>query len=141
MTFDIAMMMIAIVLSLVYMMARFKIHRAPTVVGVTFLTLFAMHGISALPYAQGDVGRELSQGVPVSPYFPAVVGLSFAFFAVGVEGANMTRLGELMARPPAKLNGLNFVEMFIWLSRSSQAVARSQVGDQVALPTPGWGTV
>lgn len=63
------------------------------------------------------------------------------FFAAGVEGANMTRLSEIMVRPPMKLNGLNFVEMFVWLSRSSQAVARSQVGDQVALPTPGWGTV
>jgi uncharacterized protein YegL len=64
-----------------------------------------------------------------------------AFFAVGVEGANMSRLGNSVVRPPAKLQGLNFMEMFIWLSRSSRAVARSRLGEQVALPSPGWGTV
>ncbi|MGO8745622.1 MAG: vWA domain-containing protein [Thermoguttaceae bacterium] len=65
-----------------------------------------------------------------------------AFFAVGVENANMVRLGQIVVRPPMKLIGLNFVEMFVWLSRSTQAVAQSGVDDQqVALPPPGWGTV
>jgi len=65
-----------------------------------------------------------------------------AFFAVGVEGANMERLGQIAVRTPLKLVGLNFVEMFVWLSRSTQAVSRSAVDDQqVALPPPGWGTV
>ncbi len=64
-----------------------------------------------------------------------------AFFAVGVENANMTRLGQLVTRTPVKLRGLNFVEMFVWLSRSAQAVSHSTMSDQVALPPPGWGTV
>jgi uncharacterized protein YegL len=64
-----------------------------------------------------------------------------AFFAVGVEGANMAKLGEIVVRTPVLLRGLNFVEMFVWLSRSAQAVSRSQVDEQVALPPPGWGTV
>jgi len=63
------------------------------------------------------------------------------FFAVGVENANMTRLGEIVVRTPVKLKGLNFVDMFQWLSRSMQAVSHSKVGDQVALPPPGWSTV
>jgi uncharacterized protein YegL len=63
------------------------------------------------------------------------------FFAVGVENANMTRLGEIVVRAPVKLKGLNFVDMFQWLSRSMQAVSHSKVGDQVALPPPGWSTV
>ena len=64
-----------------------------------------------------------------------------AFFAVGVENANMARLSELVVRAPVKLIGLNFVEMFVWLSRSMEAVAQSRTDEQVALPPPGWGTV
>jgi uncharacterized protein YegL len=64
-----------------------------------------------------------------------------AFFAVGVENANMERLQTLSVRAPVKLIGLNFVDMFIWLSRSTQAVSHSKVDDQVALPPPGWATV
>jgi len=64
-----------------------------------------------------------------------------AFFAVGVEGANMEQLATVSVRTPVKLIGLNFVEMFVWLSASMQRVSQSQMGDQVALPPPGWGTV
>ena len=64
-----------------------------------------------------------------------------AFFAVGVEGANMDRLGEIVQRTPLKLRGLDFREMFIWLSASMQQVSHSKVDEQVALPPPGWGTV
>ena len=64
-----------------------------------------------------------------------------AFFAVGVENANMDRLRSITVRTPVRLIGLNFVEMFVWLSRSTQAVSHSKVDEQVALPPPGWGTV
>ena len=64
------------------------------------------------------------------------------FFAVGVEGADMTKLAEMVVRTPMKLQGLNFVDMFVWLSRSMETVSRSQLyATQVALPPPGWGTV
>jgi uncharacterized protein YegL len=64
-----------------------------------------------------------------------------AFFAVGVEGADMQQLTTLCVRPPLKLRGLHFVELFVWLSRSTQQVAKSKVGDQIALPPVDWGTV
>jgi uncharacterized protein YegL len=64
-----------------------------------------------------------------------------AFFAVGVEGADMTRLTRLVVRTPVKLIGLNFAEMFVWLSASMQAISQSNPDDQVALPPPGWGAV
>jgi uncharacterized protein YegL len=64
-----------------------------------------------------------------------------AFFAVGVEKANMGRLGTIVERTPLKLKGLNFVDMFVWLSASMQAVAQSKPDDQLALPPPEWGTV
>ena len=53
----------------------------------------------------------------------------------------MIRLSQIAVRTPVKLLGLNFVEMFAWLSRSTQAVAHAAVDGEVALPPPGWGAV
>jgi uncharacterized protein YegL len=64
-----------------------------------------------------------------------------AFFSVGVQNADMNQLKAISPRPPLKLQGLHFVELFVWLSRSTQQVANSKVGDQVALPPVNWGTV
>jgi len=64
-----------------------------------------------------------------------------AFFTVGVENANMTRLNQIAVRTPLKLNGLNFIEMFVWLSASMSVVSHSQLDEQVALPPIGWGSV
>lgn len=71
-----------------------------------------------------------------------------AFFAVGVRGAVMSILKQIAApgRPPVKLAGLQFRELFAWLSQSLRQVSRSAAGTQVALPPPkdwaeGWGQV
>jgi len=67
---------------------------------------------------------------------------ALAFFAVGVEGANMDVLGQIATRSPLRLQGLQFVELFVWLSRSQRAVSTSKPGDQTALPTvEGWTVV
>lgn len=63
-----------------------------------------------------------------------------ALFAVGVDNANMTRLSEITVRTPIKLKGLNFTELFLWLSASMSAVSQSKLDDQVGLPPVGWGT-
>jgi uncharacterized protein YegL len=68
-------------------------------------------------------------------------GKRVAFFAVGVENANMKRLSEISVRAPLKLKGLNFREMFVWLSASMQRVSNSKPDEQVPLPPPGWGEV
>ncbi len=67
------------------------------------------------------------------------VGKRVAFFPVGVENANLDRLGQISIRTPIKLTGLNFTEMFLWLSASMTAVSHSQMDEQVALPPVGWG--
>ena len=64
-----------------------------------------------------------------------------AFFAMGVEGANMTRLAQIVVRSPLKLKELNFQEVFIWLSASMQRVSQSQLDEQLPLPPSDWEVV
>jgi uncharacterized protein YegL len=68
---------------------------------------------------------------------------AFSFWGIGVEGADMARLGEICSpnRPPLKLGGLNFRELFVWLSASMKSVAQSRPGESVNLPQPKWLTV
>ena len=65
------------------------------------------------------------------------------FFSVAVEGANMKTLSQIASpeRPPVKLNGLNFGDLFEWLSTSMKRVSTSKVGEAVALPPVGWGQI
>ena len=65
-----------------------------------------------------------------------------AFFAVGVQGADMKRLAQMSMRQPVRLKGLNFREMFVWLSASLTSVSHSQIGEQVPLESPvGWAAI
>ncbi len=64
-----------------------------------------------------------------------------AFFTVGTAGADLARLAEIAVRPPVQLEGLKFVELFVWLSRSQQRVSNAKVGEQTALPPIGWSSV
>jgi len=65
------------------------------------------------------------------------------FFGIGVEGADMKKLSRFTdeKRPPLKLRGLAFGELFQWLSRSLSAVAHSKPGEQVPLPPTGWAEI
>ena len=59
-------------------------------------------------------------------------------FAIGVDGADMKTLTKIAppSRPPVRLKGLAFAEMFRWVSASLGRMAASQAGsgEQVALP-------
>ncbi|MHC5614850.1 MAG: vWA domain-containing protein [Nostoc sp.] len=66
-----------------------------------------------------------------------------SFFAVGVKDADMNILKQISPpeRPPVMLNGLDFRELFVWLSASMKRVSSGKVGQAVALPAMGWGQI
>ena len=66
-----------------------------------------------------------------------------AFFAIGVEDADMKQLAQLSPRAPLRLKGLAFNELFVWLSASMSRVSSSRPGDEVRLDVDGlkrWAT-
>lgn len=67
---------------------------------------------------------------------------SFAFFAIGVRGADMSTLQKISVREPLMLDGLNFSNLFSWLSSSLKSVSQSTPGTEVPLDSPkGWASV
>ncbi|MEH2456644.1 vWA domain-containing protein [Nostoc sp.] len=66
-----------------------------------------------------------------------------SFFAVGVQDADMNILKQISPpeRPPIMLKGLDFRELFVWLSASMKRVSSGKVGQAVALPAVGWSQI
>lgn len=92
----------------------------------------------------------LADGRPTDRWEPAADAARSAeaqrgatVYAVGVEGADLGVLARFAPpeRPPLRLKGLAFQELFLWLSKSLSAVSQSRPGDQTPLPPVGWGTV
>ncbi len=69
---------------------------------------------------------------------------NFSFYAVGVEGFNKTKLTQICHpdTPPLKLKGLEFNELFKWLSASISLVSKSVEGQHLQLPPiGGWAQI
>jgi uncharacterized protein YegL len=91
----------------------------------------------------------ITDGAPTDSWQAAAAAIregegakKFAFFAVGVKGANMEILQQLCVRSPLSLDGLRFRELFSWLSSSLKSVSRSTPGTEIPLAAPtGWASV
>ena len=93
----------------------------------------------------------ITDGAPTDDIEPAIEAIrrgeqesALSFFAIGVQGADMQALNRLNSakREALKLDGLNFKELFLWLSASVKSVSQSSPGEIVPLPSPmGWTAV
>lgn len=90
-------------------------------------------------------GLSMDDLKPASDRIKALEGSrKLSFFAIGVEGADLPQLGTIGTRQALGLKGLNFAELFEWISQSVSNVSASQVGsdDKIALPSPaGWAEI
>jgi uncharacterized protein YegL len=65
-----------------------------------------------------------------------------ALFAVGVAEANLEVLKMFSQRDPLQLKGLQFKEMFMWLSSSLRTISQSSPSENYSLPSPsGWASL
>lgn len=64
---------------------------------------------------------------------------SLTFFAVAVNNADTQTLKAITDRV-IKLDGINFRELFLWLSASQKRVSGSKPGEQMALPATSFGS-
>lgn len=95
----------------------------------------------------------MSDGVPTDAWedsaahcCAAETAHKVAVFPIAVgEGAHADTLGRFSSRGNngvKRLSGLQFSELFLWLSTSMQVVSQSRAGGQVQLPaTDSWATV
>ncbi len=88
----------------------------------------------------------ITDGAPTDTWSQAAMmvkegeaGKNFAFFAIGVEGANLDTLAQISVRAPLKLRGLMFKEFFLWLSASMKMVSGKNPNSNInLLPPTGW---
>jgi uncharacterized protein YegL len=73
----------------------------------------------------------ISDGAPTDEWLQAAArAISFQdsqsvlFFSIGVQGADLAMLGRFSQQPVYSLDGLRFVELFKWLSKSMKAASR-----------------
>ncbi|MGH7886610.1 MAG: vWA domain-containing protein [Candidatus Binatia bacterium] len=70
---------------------------------------------------------------------------AFSFFAIGVEGADMSVLKQISIRQPVRLREMRFRDFFIWLTGTLKTATRTNPGDRVVIENPaapdGWAVV
>ncbi len=60
-------------------------------------------------------------------------------FPIGTRSANFEKLSRFSTRSPIRLTGLNFRELFVWLSRSAASGSQTTPSSDLQLPNIYWG--
>jgi uncharacterized protein YegL len=53
----------------------------------------------------------------------------------------MEKLKQISNKPPVLLNGLDFRDLFQWLSNSMKRVSSGKIGAAIELPPVNWGQI
>ena len=62
-------------------------------------------------------------------------------FCIGTEGANFEDLAKFSSRSPLKLKGLEFEELFLWLSKSASSASKAAAGTTIDMAPIEWGSI
>lgn len=90
----------------------------------------------------GPTDSDAEWAAAVAECKAAEVAKKVEIFSIGVEGADLSVLGQISAKPPLMLAGMKFEELFVWLSSSLSAASRSRPGETLQLPsTDPWRNV
>ncbi len=107
--------------------------------------LYDAHGVSSTrPWV-----LMISDGAPNDPGWERVAercrqaerDKRCVVFPIGTRDADLEALGRFSVNAPKRLDGLNFSDLFVWLSRSMTAVSQSAPGETVQLPATSWAAV
>jgi uncharacterized protein YegL len=60
-------------------------------------------------------------------------------FLIGTGSANFEKISRFSTRAPVRMAGLNFSELFVWLSRSASSGSQNAPGSEFTLPEISWG--
>ena len=87
-------------------------------------------------YPQHDTAAEIAEAT--QRIAEAEAGRHVAFFAFGVEGADMGMLARIATpeRPPLRIEQAQIGDIFQWLANSVSVISTSQPGERLTLPTP-----
>jgi uncharacterized protein YegL len=109
----------------------------------------ARYKANAIPYKRPWL-FVLTDGVPTDPDWESAAAAckaaeaanQLSFFGIGVGGADMAVLSRFSARPPMRLQGIRFKELFVWLSRSASSASKAAQGKTTQLASPfSWAEV
>jgi hypothetical protein len=105
-------LILALTISTIAMTLTFELHRCISITGTAFLSVFLMHGVTAIPLASGLIGQQYDLYPTPSPYYPWVVSASFIGFAAGAvvlatrSSFNVTHAQAVFARRPLRRGGI-----------------------------------
>lgn len=87
-------------------------------------------------YPQHDTVEEIAEATKRIAEEEA--GRHVAFFAFGVEGADMAMLAKIATaeRPPLRVEEAEIADIFQWLANSVSVISTSQPGERLTLPAP-----
>ena len=89
-------------------------------------------------------GTPTDEGIwqnTASDYVQAEKDGKVTIFGIGTKEADFDKLKQFSSRPPVKLDGLKFKELFLWLSKSASSASRATPGEEEQLPAVNWGTI
>lgn len=117
--FALVVLTLALTVSVTAMAIRFRLYRCISITGTVFLSVFLMHGVTAIPLAARLIGQDYDLYPTPSPDYAWVVGASFIGFVAGAVAIaewwsfDVSEAQSVFARRPLERGGINWPTLLI----------------------------